>query len=154
MNIKINKNYENNEFIMSIDYTAKWNIEDMWKYIATTEGLKNWFVQLSIDEKALYFDMENIHEIMPIIEIKENDTLYFHWDTAKVSFSLKKEDEVNHIYFKEEMPFDFPNITNDLGGWLVHMTRLEKIFNNEEAKDTTELVKASEEKIKNILKTF
>lgn len=143
----LNLKKENNKYIMNIEFSAKWNIEEIWDFMATNDGLSKWFPELSLKNEELHFNMDDFHEVMIVIENEKNETLYFNWDKAKVRFTL--EDNVNQreVKLNEEMEFDFPNKVNDMTGWLVHMTRLEKIFNNEKAESLDILIKPCEDKI-------
>ena len=103
-------------------------------------------------EKEIHFDMEDFHEIMPIILKKEMEIIKFEWSNAVVKFEIRNEGNKSRVSFKEIIPMEFKgnDPLNDMVGWTIYMTRLEKIFNNEKAEEVESLIKPCEEKIKKL----
>ncbi|MDG0842955.1 SRPBCC domain-containing protein [Staphylococcus equorum] len=116
--------------------TLKINIdadkEAIFKYLSTTEGIQQWFPQLSFETRGvngkIYFHLEKQDDLeMTITYFKENKTIGFTWDIGTVKFELNNKVQQTELTFIEYLPSEFPHIILDFAGWQFHMESIKSI---------------------------
>lgn len=112
----------------------------IFKYLSTTEGIQQWFPQLSFQERAVggkvYFhiaESENIE--MRITHFEENKVIGFTWDIGKVRFELYEHPSYVALIFYEYLPFEFPHTALDFAGWQFQLESIKNIAETGEALD-------------------
>ena len=116
--------------------TLKINIdadkEAIFNYLSTTEGIQQWFPQLSFETREvhgkMYFHLEEEDDLeMTITHFEENKVVGFTWDIGTVKFELNRKNQQTELTFIEYLPFEFPNIILDFAGWQFHMESIKSI---------------------------
>lgn len=136
---------------LSAHFTSNKPIDEVWDFLATTDGFKNWFYQLSIQDGKLHFDMDDFHEEMEMIEYRKPEVIHFEWDKADVKFELSEDAEATQVNFTERMASDFDNPKNDFAGWLTHLNRLNDMLNDREPEEIDVLVPRLEKEVESKL---
>lgn len=121
----------------------------VFHYLATTEGISNWFPQLSIDltdeEQALLFDLgDGTFEKMALLDYSTNEQISYEWASGRVEFHLEKVDNGTQLILTETMPLDFKGLPYDFAGWYVQMQNVKSVS------ETGEPAKINKEEIKAI----
>lgn len=108
---------------LTVSYLVPSTVNQVWELLATDSGFARWFPQLKLDNNKLIFEMENFRETMDLLVYQPHEEIAFNWDTARVSFSLNRQEKETLIVFEEEIPVDFGNefadAKKDMTGWLV-----------------------------------
>ncbi|HEP1844122.1 TPA: ATPase [Streptococcus suis] len=108
---------------LTVSYLVPSTVNQVWELLATDSGFARWFPQLKLDNNKLIFEMENFRETMDLLVYQPHEEIAFSWDTARVSFSLNRQEKETLIVFEEEIPVDFGNefadAKKDMTGWLV-----------------------------------
>lgn len=117
---------------LTIDMEVAASKSDVWELLATTEGITQWFPELRADNLPeagmLTFETENIQEKMTLLEYVEGAILSYNWGSGRVSFMVKElEPTKTLIHFKEQPPYDFNQLAQDLAGWMMQLDRLRTV---------------------------
>lgn len=104
----------------------------VFHYLATTEGISNWFPQLSIDEeddeKLVLFDMgDGTFEKMALLDYSTNEHISYEWTVGKVEFHLEEVEEGTQLTLTETLPLDFPALPQDFTGWFVQIKNVKSV---------------------------
>lgn len=145
MKVKINLIDEN--YILNINYTVSIYVDEVWNWIATTDGFSKWFSELHIEEvngvEKLVFKMDDFIEEMDILTKVDKREISYKWDTAVVKFSLEELDKETKITFQEIIPKNFENpysnAKKDMVGWFIQNERLYSLMNGKQVRDIKEL---------------
>lgn len=126
--------------------------ETIFQYLATTEGISQWFPQLSFkqEDNQLYllFDMgDGTFEKMKVYELKKDEKIVFEWAGGDVAFQLSDTDEGTLLKLKETLPLSFGTVSQDFTGWYFHMGNIKRISETGEIEEMNkqELEKFEEE---------
>lgn len=131
--VGMNYRFENGKHAqLTIDLEVAAAKSEIWKLLATTEGITQWFPELRADNlpeaSKLTFKTESVQEEMTLLEYVEGAILSFKWGSGRVSFMLKElESAKTLIHFKEQLPYDFTGLSKDLAGWMMQLERLRTI---------------------------
>lgn len=106
--------------------------ETIFHYLATTEGISQWFPQLSFKQKGtqlyLLFDMgDGTFEEMKVFEFKKDEKIVFEWAGGEVAFQLADANEGILLTLTEKLPLSFETISQDFSGWYSHMGNIKRI---------------------------
>lgn len=106
--------------------------ETIFNYLSTTEGIQQWFPQLSFEKREvngkMYFHLEEEDDLeMTITHLEENKTIGFTWDIGNVKFELNNKVQQTELTFIEYLPFEFSHIIIDFAGWQFHMESIKSI---------------------------
>ncbi|HFI0043338.1 TPA: ATPase [Streptococcus suis] len=108
---------------LTVSYLVPSTVGQVWELLATDSGFAKWFPQLKLDTNKLIFEMDNFRETMDLLVYQPHEEIAFNWDTARVSFSLNRQEKETQIFFVEEIPVNFGNefadVKKDMTGWLV-----------------------------------
>lgn len=136
MELKYLLNKHEDHYLLQVAFETQADQQTLWQTIATSQGVKQWFLELSYDQdyKTLIFSMPELdfREEMAILAYQPESKVSFDWAGAQVDFAFSSADQGGRLVFAETMPFDFPNPENDMAGWLVHLTRLQAYFNGQD----------------------
>lgn len=132
--------------------------EDVFFYLATTEGISSWFPQLSItkekEEAFVLFDLgDNTFEKMSLIDYQTDTYIAFEWASGKIEFQLEQEKEGTRLILKETLPLSFNAIPEDFTGWYVQMKQIKQVSETKVvgSLDAEEIKKVREEVKKQLL---
>lgn len=131
--VSLNYRFENDKHAeLTIDLEVAAAKSDIWRLLATTEGITQWFPELRADDLPeagkLIFKTESVQEEMTLLEYVEGAILSFKWGNGRVSFMLKERELAKTlIHFKEQLPYDFAGLSKDLAGWIMQLERLRTI---------------------------
>lgn len=130
----------------------------VFRYLSTTDGISNWFPQLSINAKEnkgfLLFDLgDDTFEKMSLLDFKTDENIAFEWTSGKVEFHLEETEDGTKLILKETLPLDFNAIPQDFTGWFVQMTNIKSVLetNSVADLDKTEIKKVREQIQKELL---
>lgn len=104
----------------------------VFHYLATTEGISNWFPQLSIDEeeneKLVLFDMgDGTFEKMALLDYSTNEHISYEWAVGKIEFHLEEIEDGTELTLTETLPLDFAALPQDFTGWFVQMKNVKSV---------------------------
>lgn len=131
--IGMNYRFENGKHAqLTIDVEVAAAKSDVWRLLATTEGITQWFPELRADNLPeagmLTFESEDIQKEMTLLEYVEGAILSYNWGSGRVSFMIKELGPTKTlIHFKEQVPYDFKHLSQDLAGWTMQLERLRTI---------------------------
>lgn len=113
---------------LTIDIQASNKI--VFQHLATTEGISQWFPQLSLtqkdDETFVQFDMgDGTFEKMSLLDYTTDEHIAFEWATGKVEFYLEETKEGTNLTLKETLPIDFKALPQDFTGWYVQLKNIQ-----------------------------
>lgn len=122
------------------------NKKTVFHYLATTDGISNWFPQLSIDEeeneKLVLFDMgDGTFEKMALLDYSTNEHISYEWAAGKVEFHLEDAAEGTKLILTETLPINFDALAQDFTGWYVQMQNVKSVA------ETGKPVKVNKEEI-------
>ncbi|MEB7816150.1 SRPBCC domain-containing protein [Mammaliicoccus sciuri] len=130
----MNVNYRTDETHahQTIDVSIHSHKSHVFKLLGTTEGIKQWFPELSFEEERagsqLIFDLgNNEYEYAKITDYHPNDHIGYDWDQGHVDFSLEENGDTVTLTFKESLPFTFETIANDFTGWYFQIQSVKKL---------------------------
>lgn len=130
----MNVNYRTDETHahQTIDVSIHSHKSHVFKLLGTTEGIKQWFPELSFEEERagsqLIFDLgNNEHEYAKITDYHPNNHIGYDWDQGHVDFSLEENGDTVTLTFKESLPFTFETIANDFTGWYFQIQSVKKL---------------------------
>lgn len=114
------------------EFETEWSLERVWNVIATNDGFKYWFEQLSVDpaEQSIIFSMDTYFEKMPMITYELQKCISYQWQNAIIQFKLVQNGKKTIVFFEENMPKTFPHPNRDLAGWLVKLTQLQEMMSD------------------------
>lgn len=103
--------------------------KEVFHYLATTEGISNWFPQLAIEDekdvKAVVFDLGNdTFEKMALLDYATNEHIAFEWAAGKVDFHLEETGKGTKLTLTETLPLNFNALVPDFTGWYIQMKNL------------------------------
>lgn len=127
--------------------------QTVFRYLATTDGISEWFPQLSISEESVLFDMDDgTFEKMSLIDFTTNEKIAYEWATGKVEFQLKEIQNNTKLTFKEILPLNFQAIPEDFTGWYVQIKNIKTIAETGLIRkiDKTEIKQVKDEIAKNL----
>jgi len=103
--------------------------EQVFDYLATTEGISIWFRELSFNEEnEVLFDLgDGTYERMDILNLEKNRLIAYEWGTGQVTFKLSEYDGKTKLTFTEVLPFSFGTVSQDFAGWDYHMTNIKEV---------------------------
>ncbi|WP_342387573.1 hypothetical protein [Salinicoccus bachuensis] len=106
--------------------------ERIFNYIGTTEGIRQWFPQLSFrktgDEHQLLFDLgDEKYEEMDVLVHEEPEHIRFTWDIGEVDMRLKSSGYYTELIFEERLPYAFGPVTQDFTGWQFQVENIKHI---------------------------
>lgn len=127
MDVQLNK--EENGVQLTLSFSIQGTKEKVWEFIHTKEGLATWFPELRYEENEiedqLLFVANGITEKLQILKDEPFKTFSFQWAEAEITFLIIEKDENSiTLIFKEQAPFSFPDLTNDLTSWTLQMVHL------------------------------
>ncbi|WP_323703464.1 SRPBCC domain-containing protein [Mammaliicoccus sp. Dog046] len=104
----------------------------IFKLLATTDGIQQWFPQLSFEEEKagsrLLFDLGNDqYEYFNITDYEPKHHIAYTWDNGHVDFTLEETNENVQLTFKEALPYTFKTIGNDFTGWYFQIQSVKKL---------------------------
>ncbi|PHK50535.1 SRPBCC domain-containing protein [Staphylococcus edaphicus] len=116
----------------TLKITIKQDAATVFKYLSTTEGIQQWFPQLSFEDRKvggkMKFHMDGQADMeMEITAIEENETIGFTWDIGTVRFDLHDSGNETVLIFDECLPFEFPHIVLDFSGWQFQMESIKRV---------------------------
>ncbi|MFH6636682.1 ATPase [Streptococcus suis] len=121
--MKISVQKESEMYLLTISYPVPTSLAEAWDLLATDSGFARWFPQLRVEGDTLVFEMEDFRESMNLLAYRPHEAIAYTWDTARVSFSLSRQEQGTQILFEEDIPVDFGNefadAQKDMTGWLV-----------------------------------
>lgn len=123
----------------------------VFHYLATTDGISNWFPQLSIDEeeneKLVLFDMgDGTFEKMALLDYSTNEHISYEWAAGHVEFHLEDASAGTKLTLTETLPIDFNALAQDFTGWYVQMQNVKSVS------ETGTPVKVNKEEIQAVRK--
>lgn len=129
--------------------------EEIFHYISTTEGIRQWFPELTFDDEPwpekLVFDLgDGEWEYMDILEFSYKNRITFTWDVGDVTIELDEFDSGRTLLtLKERLPFRFENIARDFTGWYFQVQNIKHISETGNPQELDmEVFKKQEETIK------
>ena len=137
----MNVQYEKTKFdaFQTIEVDVKARINKVFNLISTTEGIQQWFPQLSFEEAdgELYvnFGMDDgTNEQSIVIQHEAPTHITFTWAIGEVEFKLTDQEDITHLYFHERMPFEFDHVAEDFTGWQLQIENLKSVAETGEQK--------------------
>lgn len=107
------------------------NTDQVFPYLSTTEGIQQWFPQLSFKDQevggTVVFNMEDTRQEMEITHYEPNKVVGFTWDKGTVKFVLAEMQGSTQITLEEHLPHEFPHIAADFTGWQFHMKSIQQL---------------------------
>lgn len=108
------------------------DVATVFKLLSTTEGIQQWFPQLSFEDRQvggkMKFQMDGQDdEEMEITAFEENETIGYTWDIGTVRFDLHDTGKETVLIFDECLPFAFPHIILDFAGWQFQMKNIKQV---------------------------
>lgn len=129
----MNYRFENGKYAqLTIDVEVAAAKSEIWELLATTEGITQWFPELRADNLPeagmLTFESEDIKKELTLLEYVEGAILSYNWGIGRVSFMIKELGPAKTlIHFKEQLPYDFNHLSQDLADWMMQLERLRTI---------------------------
>ncbi|MFH4875614.1 SRPBCC domain-containing protein [Staphylococcus cohnii] len=116
----------------TINLKIKSDAHSIFDYLSTTEGIQQWFPQLSFQERVeggkMLFHLDDSEDLeMRITHFEANKRIGFTWDIGKVKFELYEHQSYVELIFYEYLPFEFPHITLDFAGWQFQIESIKNI---------------------------
>ncbi|MBA1353408.1 MULTISPECIES: SRPBCC domain-containing protein [Staphylococcus] len=116
----------------TINLKIKSDAHSIFDYLSTTEGIQQWFSQLSFQERVeggkMLFHLDDSEDLeMRITHFEANKRIGFTWDIGKVKFELYEHQSYVEFIFYEYLPFEFPHITLDFAGWQFQIESIKNI---------------------------
>ncbi|HEM3717058.1 TPA: ATPase [Streptococcus suis] len=121
---------------LTVSYLVPSTVNQVWELLATDSGFARWFPQLKLDNNKLIFEMDNFRETMDLLVYQPHEEIAFNWDTARVSFSLNRQEKETQIFFVEEIPVNFGNefadAKKDMTGWLMQNECIKNLLESQD----------------------
>lgn len=128
------KDYDKNEThaFQTLTIAIQAGKKTVFQHLATTEGISQWFPQLSLtkkeDEAFVEFDMgDGTFEKMSLLDYTTDQHIAFEWASGKVEFHLEDIQEGTKLTLKETLPLDFKALPQDFTGWYVQLKNIKAI---------------------------
>lgn len=127
--------------------------EAIFSYIGTTEGIRQWFPQLSFRQDGnrhqLLFDLgDDKYEEMDVLIHEAPEHLRFTWDTGEVDMQLKSTGYYTELIFEEKLPYEFGTVAQDFTGWQFQVGNIKHIAETGEPRPSEDHdFKAAEDKV-------
>lgn len=131
----MNQNYSKDQtaYYQKLQTEIQAEPEQIFEYLGTTEGISQWFPELSFTEKnsetKLIFTLAEDDLIEMDILIYDKPTrIKFAWDIGEVEMTLKKEGTYTVLTLTEKMPFEFTTISQDFTGWYFQVKNIKHLI--------------------------
>lgn len=127
--------------------------EQIFNYIGTTEGIRQWFPQLSFRQDGnshqLLFDLGGEkYEEMDVLVHEEPEHIRFTWDIGEVDMRLKSSGYYTELIFEERLPYAFGPVPQDFTGWQFQVENIKHIAETGEPRPSEgHDFKAAEDKV-------
>ncbi|KIH70823.1 SRPBCC domain-containing protein [Salinicoccus roseus] len=127
--------------------------EQVFNYIGTTEGIRQWFPQLSFRQDGnshqLLFDLgDGKYEEMDVLVHEAPERIRFTWDIGEVDMQLKSSGYYTELVFEEKLPYAFGLVAQDFTGWQFQVENIKHIAETGEPQPSEDHdFKAEEDKV-------
>lgn len=114
----------------TLSHTFKTDIDTLFYFLSTNEGIQQWFPELYFDNDKLYFHLENQAPIPMHISVYRKPTqLKFEWATGTVEMTLSSISSIKTaLCFHESLPKTFEHLGMDFAGWQYKIDALKMLI--------------------------
>lgn len=131
--MRVDYNTDDNNAYQTIEIEIDATAENIFYYISTAEGIRQWFPELSFDdeprpEKLVFTLGDDDWEYMDVLEFSDKKRIIFTWGAGDIQMELDEVDDGRTVLMlKERLPLTYEGIARDFTGWYFQAQNIRKI---------------------------